>query len=411
MIKKTFFILAAFLFIFSFNCFSADPVPESSGQDKLAITLFTSPRCKKCLDLKEDFLPTLKEKYKHIDSLEWVEVDISEEDNLKLLLSINSQLGQEGAFVPAVLIDKLFLVGKQAIIDSLEDVIQVSLNTKTSQLDFKEVDMVFIFKKISALSIAGAGLLDGVNPCAFAVIIFFISFLAVYGYRKKEIICVGSSYCLAVFITYFLIGLGFFKFLYAIANIHFLIKFFYYLVAILCFVLSALAFYDYFKFKKTKKPGDLVLQLPKFLKKRIHLVIGSRLRDSSSKGDQRKQRRGFDLIASSFVVGVLVSLLEAACTGQVYVPVIVSILKYPHLRAKALLYLFIYNLMFIFPLLVIFILALFGVGSEKLNLFLKRHLGKIKILMAILFLILGVFVLGYEQIYSFVESAFIKWFR
>ena len=49
------------------------------------------------------------------------------------------------------------------------------------------------FNQITVWAIIGAGLADGINPCAFAVIIFFISFLAVYKYNRKEIILVGSA--------------------------------------------------------------------------------------------------------------------------------------------------------------------------------------------------------------------------
>ena len=176
--------------------------------------------------------------------------------------------------------------------------------------------------------------------------------------------------------------------------------------SILCFLLFGLALCDYFKFKKTKTSGDQILQLPNFLKKRIHFVIGSHLRDKSQARDKEKKRKAIDLIISSFIVGVLVALLEAACTGQVYVPVIVSILKYPHLRTQAVSYLLLYNLMFILPLLFIFLLSLLGVSSDKFNNFLKTHLGKIKLVMAFLFLALGIFVLGYERIYEITEKIF-----
>jgi len=144
--------------------------------------------------------------------------------------------------------------------------------------------------------------------------------------------------------------------------------------------------YDYFRFKKTKTAQGSVLQLPKFIKKKINLVIGSNLRE-------KKEKTSFNLIITSFVVGVTVSLLEAVCTGQVYIPVIVFILKNTDLKLRALAYLIIYNLMFIFPLVVIFLLSLYGVGSNRLSKFLKSNLGKIKIIMAVAFFMLGALIL------------------
>jgi threonine/homoserine/homoserine lactone efflux protein len=49
--------------------------------------------------------------------------------------------------------------------------------------------------------------------------------------------------------------------------------------------------------------------------------------------------------------------------------------------------------MFITPLLIIFLFALLGVTSEQFARFLKRHLGPIKILMAVLFFGLGIFLI------------------
>lgn len=349
--------------------------------DKPKITFFYSNHCKKCLQLKAEFLPALKEKYKH--KLEWEEVCV--DNNQKafiLLLSISTKLRNKPAFTPTIWIGDTLLVGADEIKTKMADTIEAALVKRPSVFALPKIDLAGIFKKISLFTVIGAGLIDGINPCAFAVIIFFVSFLAVYGYRKREIIWVGSAYCAAVFITYLLIGLGFFRFLYRISAFYVLIKFFYYFIAAFCFFLAALALYDYFRFKKTRESDDLVLQLPKFLKKRINIVIGSRLRD-------KKEESIINLVISSFVVGFLVSLLEAACTGQVYLPTIVFILKNTSLRLKALSYLVLYNLMFILPLVVIFILTILGIGSQNFNRFLKKHLAKLKLAMFFLFILLG----------------------
>jgi cytochrome c biogenesis protein CcdA len=160
------------------------------------------------------------------------------------------------------------------------------------------------------------------------------------------------------------------------------IKVFYYFIAGFCFVLSGLALYDYFRFKKTKETEGLILQLPGFLKKRINEVIGSRLRN-------KKDESVISLCVSAFVVGFLVSLLEAVCTGQVYLPTIVLILKSTNLRLKAFTYLIIYNLMFVLPLICVFVLSLLGFSSQKFNDFLKKNIATIKLLMFVLFLLLG----------------------
>ncbi len=357
----------------------------SKEKDKLQVIVFYSSHCKVCMELKKEFFPSIKEKHKN--NITWEELETSSNSaNLIKLVTLSVRLRNIDGQVPSVLIGDSLLVGRDEIKSKLVNSIELALKAQKSPLRFLKVELLQVFKKISIFTVIASGLIDGVNPCAFAVIVFFVSFLAVYGYRKREIIYVGTSYCLAVFLTYLLIGLGFFNFLYSLSNFYNVIKMFYYFIAVFCFILSGLALYDFFKFKKTGQTDGMVLQLPHFLKKRINEVIGSHLR-------KRQEEGVLHLCASAFVVGFLVSLLEGACTGQVYLPTIVLILKNTDLRLKAFSYLIIYNLMFILPLVVVFVLSLLGLGSQKFNNFLKENMAGIKFLMFLLFLLLGLVIL------------------
>jgi len=357
----------------------------SYAEEKMPVTYFYSPQCKLCMSLKKEFIPSIKDKYK--DSVEWRELSIQDNQGaLSLLISLSEQFGYKKAMVPSVVVGGNLLVGAGQIKQGLEAVIISALSSKSKPSLFFKTDLLKYFKGLSALTVMGSGLIDGVNPCAFAVIVFFISFLTVYGYRRREIICVGSAYCSAVFITYLLIGLGFFKFLYSFEKIYTLIRFFYYFIAFFCFFLGILSLVDFFRFRKTRNSDDIILQLPKVFKKRINIAIGGRLRN--------KKRSALNLILASFSIGFLVSLLEAVCTGQVYIPTIVFILKNTDLKLKAASYLVLYNLMFIMPLIIVFLLSFFGFGSDRFNRFLKNNLGKIKISLAVVFFVLGILILN-----------------
>jgi hypothetical protein len=61
----------------------------------------------------------------------------------------------------------------------------------------------------------------------------------------------------------------------------------------------------------------------------------------------------------------------------------------PELRASAYLYILLYNLAFITPLVVIFLLAYFGTTSEQLARVVGRQTKTIKLLTASLFLVLA----------------------
>ena len=246
--------------------------------------------------------------------------------------------------------------------------------------------LMFFFKKIGFWTVVATGLVDGVNPCAFAVIAFFVSFLAVYGYRRREIFFIGTAYCLAVFLTYILLGMGLFEVIYRFSHFQTLKHIFYYVVSGFCFVLFALAVYDFVKFRRSGTAEAMVLQLPAFLKRNIHKVIGDNLRD-------KKDRSALSLMSAAFMIGILVAILEGACTGQLYLPAIALIAQSAQLRIQAFGYLLLYNVMFVVPLLFIFTLSLWGVSSQAFNDFLKKHVGSIKVAMAIVFLAMGIIIL------------------
>ena len=95
----------------------------------------------------------------------------------------------------------------------------------------------------------------------------------------------------------------------------------------------------------------------------------------------------------SVSVGFLVSLLESLCTGQVYLPTIVFATRAPGMRAAALGYLLLYNMMFIVPLVAILAATYLGVRSEAIITFFRRRLAMVKCGMTLLFAGLGVLVL------------------
>ena len=103
----------------------------------------------------------------------------------------------------------------------------------------------------------------------------------------------------------------------------------------------------------------------------------------------RKGRKARSYVVGAFVAGILISFLELACTGQVYLPTIIFVSSIPELRLQAMLYLIIYNLLFILPLVVIFVLVYLGTTSKDLTTFLQEKAAAVKLAMAFVFISLG----------------------
>ncbi len=380
------FLVAAVLCVVALGAFAAD---------KVEFALFVSPSCVHCNKLKAEYWGKLKDKYK--DTVHFTEYDITTaQGNLAFNQTADAYgvpADQRG--YPAAAVGSTYLMGYPTEIGTYAEAsIEKArmLGEKTNVVTVAKENVMkeakSAFQKITFWAIIGSGLVDGINPCAFAVIVFFISFLTVYKYNRREIILVGSAYCVAVFTAYLLLGLGVFQFLYAMRGFAYVIKGFYIVTAAVCLLFFVLSIYDLIIYQKTKKSDGMLLQLSIGNKTRIHKIMGFFLRD--------KQKSTLRLVLAALAVGFCVSLVEAVCTGQVYMPTCVLIMQDPELRTCAALYLVLYNLMFILPLIIVFVLALIGYESKGFNDFLKKHLGLTKLLLSLVFL--GLFILLLQNI-------------
>ncbi len=381
------YLILSCVLTLSLLCPIAKAQPEAKGSP-LVVRVFHLPGCGACLKVMHSVIPSIAAKYG--EKVKWMYIDISNQDNYSRFLLLEKESGRSLG-TPTILIGKKILVGVNEAADSLDKSIAEALASSAEMLPLegKGVDLLERFRAFGPLTVIGAGLIDGINPCAFTVIVFFISFLTMMGYKRKETALIGCGYIFAIFVTYLAIGLGCFKALYTLKTFFLISKIIYLGIGALCFFLGGLALKDYYIYKKTGKTEDMALQLPGPIKRKIHSIVGDYYR--KDKTVQKKALGG--LLLSAIIVGFLVSLLEAVCTGQMYLPTIVFVLKEKALRAKALSYLVVYNLMFILPLVFILVFSLAGVSSKQFEGYARKNLGFIKLAMAAVFLALGVVLL------------------
>ncbi|MFH0790250.1 MAG: hypothetical protein V2A64_01310 [Candidatus Omnitrophota bacterium] len=344
--------------------------------------------------MKNKLMPAVEKDYKNQIQIEYY--DLSDIENYKLLYSLKERYQPDFKIVPPVFFTGgYFLNGDETGEKEIRGVIKKSLLSGNNERHvLPAIDLMGVFKNFEASAVISAGLIDGINPCAFTVIVFFISFLALQGYRKRDLIIIGLVFIFSVFLTYLFIGVGLFSFLYRLNSFWVVAKIFNLSIGVLSIVLGVFALADFLKFKRTKETEGLILQLPKPVKDRIHSLIGLHYRRTHD--ETQGKRSGANilrLILSAFITGFLVSLLEAVCTGQVYLPTITFVLKTAQFKLQALWYLLVYNLMFVVPLLIVFLFALLGTTSEQFARIFKKHLLTIKIFMAVLFFSLGVFLI------------------
>ncbi len=242
-------------------------------------------------------------------------------------------------------------------------------------LEKGEKSIIERFKRWSLSAVLIAGFIDGINPCAFATIIFLVSYLTFVGKKGREILLYGIVFTGGVFIAYLLVGLGLMTFLHQLSSFPLVSKGVYLFIAFFALTLGVVSLYDYVLFRRGQV-AKWKLQLPMGLKMKIHEII-------------REQARFKGGLLATFGAGFIIAVCTVICTGQVYLPTIGFIMGIPELRANAIFNLVLYNIMYIVPLVGIFVLTFFGVTSEKVALVTKKHTGTVKLLTALLFLALA----------------------
>ena len=109
---------------------------------------------------------------------------------------------------------------------------------------------------------------------------------------------------------------------------------------------------------------------------------------------KRVEFRRKNLIVGGLVAGILVTIFESVCTGQIYLPVLIMVARTnTGASLKAWGYLLVYNTLFILPLVAVFFLFFAGTSINSLTLWSKRNVLPSKIMLGLFFIVLAIFLL------------------
>ena len=334
------------------------------------LDFYYPPGCRSCIKFLNTEIPDLEKRLDiviKINRFNILEPAIFDDFQNKM-----STLGINYKSIPVLVLNKTVLQGDHEIKSQLETLLLEGADfidsTETESKSEGKVKLFF-------LPVISAGLLDGINPCAFTTLIFLLAALATAGKGKKEVLIIGIFFSFSVFITYFMIGLGFFgtlRFADSFSIISDIIRWILFSILI---IFTALSIRDYFIIRGGN-PGKILLQLPMSMKKRIHKSV-------------RTYTRSTALIGSSIIMGFFVSVFELGCTGQIYFPTIAYLVQVEK-EFTGYILLAVYNIGFIIPLLLVFVFTYTGVSSDKITKLFQRNMGKVKIGTAVLFLSLAV---------------------
>ena len=223
-----------------------------------------------------------------------------------------------------------------------------------------------------------AGLVDGVNPCAFATVIFLVSYLLYLRRGRRFVLMAGLLFCAGVFTSYLLFGVGL-SFVVDYLNRFIIVKrIFYWAFALVGLILAILHLRDALRYRHSGNAADMEMGLNAQTHRKIHDKI-----------HRWAELTGWLALPATVLLGVVVSAMEFACTGQIYLPIIIAI-NSAGFNLRAMIFLLLYNFIFILPLLAVTVLAYFGIGAKSLAAFARNHVFATKALMALLFLLLAI---------------------
>jgi len=356
------------------------PLVQSTQEgNEVRIYLFWGKGCPHCAKEKL-FLEEMKSKY----PLRVVEYEVYyNETNREKFLEMCRKYGITPMGVPTTFIgDKYFIGFNDEIAEEIENEIKRELEElDTGKSCETKIPIIGCInpKNVSlpAFTVLIA-ILDGFNPCAMWVLCFLLTLL-VYTRSRKKMLLVGSIFVSASAIVYFM-------FMAAWLNLFLILGYKDWLrigVGILAISMGLINVKDFL-----------------FFKKGVSLTIPERAKPGLFRR-MRKVVRGGELpatIAGTVILAVTANFIELLCTAgfpAIYTRILtlqkLSLLEY-------YLYLALYNIVYVIPLLAIVLFFVYTMGKRKLT---EREGRLLKLIGGGLMLILGILLISRPEALSF----------
>jgi cytochrome c biogenesis protein CcdA len=286
---------------------------------------------------------------------------------------MDKALGIDSPGVPTIIIGNQALVGEDQIRDRLDAAIRQELASpaqgQTGNAAVNSTATENCPGTVSALTVPLVILCAGIasiNPCGLAVLaILLLSIIALQ--TRRQVLMVGITYIAAVFLFYFISGLGFLSFINASGpGISSLIAT---AAAAIAIVIGAVNIID----AAVRKDGFL-LAIPESKKP----VIERYIRTAT--------------LPAAFVLGVLVGIFELPCAGGIYLTIL-GLMSNTMTLAEGIPYLLLFNVIFILPLIVILLVVVFGIPPERVNTWRLENRRALRIAIGVVMVLVGIFIL------------------
>jgi len=331
--------------------------------ENVDVVYFYGTGCPHCAKL-ELFLDELKDKY----PINLIGYEVySNDTNRELAHQMAQQYGDSFRGVPMVYIGDSVFVGFS---DQIGTQIEAKIQSCLTECCDSPLDTIKscesgqeTIKKLTLPAVIGAAAVDAINPCEFAILILLLTTILAAGSRKKAIMA-GLAFSLSIFISYYLMGLGLYSAIQAAGLTHV----FYMIVAVLAILVGLFNLKDYLWYGKW-----FVMEVPLSWRPTMKMIVKS-----------------VTSVPGAFLVGFVVSLFLLPCTSGPYI-VILGLLAKATTKNTALLYLLLYNIVFILPMLIITFAIGFGfTTTAQAEEWRQKKLKVLHLIAGIIVLLLGI---------------------
>jgi len=345
---------------------------------KVCVMYFYSPTCHACNSIK-DFIDEINKTYSENITIHKLSVKDAVEDAANInsynnLCSVQN-LSMNERYIPLIITKDSFLMGTDQIKENLEkDILKLIAENQTGCIDTNichadvnaTANQTNSQQIITLPLIAVAAAADSINPCAIGVLIFLIGFLLLSsGKNYGRTVRIAAIYILTVYIVYFIAGVGILEILSKLSFLSVVTKIFGAGVAVLGLINIKDAI-------QNKTSGTLAI--PTSAKPLIEKWV---YRAS---------------LPAAIILGIIVASVELPCTGGMYLAIL-TLMANTVSRNTAIMWLLIYNFIFVLPLIIITFLFVRGFEAEKLQNWMEKHKKKSRMIMGLVLLITGAVLL------------------
>lgn len=341
---------------------------DGGALEPICIYLFYGQGCPHCERVKP-LIDELAVKYPQVQ-LKQYEIYFNT-TNQAMFHEFGGRYGIESLGVPTLFIGDRALVGENAIRTELENriiwytdnpTVCPSSYTKSGGIpqDISPVQPV----DLTIVAVIVAAIIDSINPCAFAVLIFLLAYLTTLGERRRVLI-VGVTYIATVFIVYFIAGLG----LLTVVQQMELSGIVFTIAAVIA-ILAGL------------------INIAEVLLRREIFTLAIPVSKKAAIDEYVKRAS----VPSAIVLGALVSMVELPCTGGVYLAIL-GLIGDRMTLFEGIPYLLLYNLIFVLPLLLILLVVYWGGTPEQMETYRAGSRRWVRLLMGIIMVALGAVML------------------